>query len=167
MGDFFEPVRQFYNAFSPDQLTDYRFQDLFRTESVNNVGALFEEAAACNCTTPPCPCPKGWVDAVRNILTGTDCYTEKHMNARMQRALTEHGLLGFKTEINDKVIQNEEGIEVELRDLQRVKEQPIRKLLLDCYNDNSYVGKERMNGLPITLKSIPDFVAWSKGGMLL
>lgn len=151
MGDSFEPIGQFYNAISPDesvQLNEGRFKNL--------------------------------------ILMETERYSEEHMNARMQRAMTECGLLGLKTEIvktvevkpentraektkqnDDRGVQNEKGIETELFDLLKVKERQIRNMLLDCYKDNSYVGKERVNGLPITLESRPDFAAWSQDGMML
>lgn len=45
-----------------------------------------------------------------------------------------------------------------------VRERYIRNLFVDSYNDECYKGLDRVNGLPITLQSQPNFAMWAVGG---
>ena len=133
------------------------------------------------------PVPDGWAQRVRAALLDTES-SQEHMNGILQNALKEaDGLQGLNVveEEKEKTKQQPEKKrgrkwrlpgkwsptkkrKEEVIRLFTVKERQIRNLFSDCYGDDSYKSLERLNGLPISLTSRPDFAAWAvDGGMLM
>lgn len=199
MDSKFEPVGQYYHAISPDEsltsaheLTEARFKNLFECVSVDSLDKLLSPD---NAPAAP-PVPDGWVQRVEAALLDTES-SEDHMNGILQNALTEaDGLHGLRVDAEEtgKTKQRKETLQgkkkgekffnikfgsprkksskkqnMEVVRLLKVKERQIRNLFSDCYGDDSYNNVERQNGLPISLKSRPDFAAWAAhtGGMLM
>jgi hypothetical protein len=185
----FEPVGEFYHhAISSDEsctsaneLTDTRFEKLFECAPVNSLGELLSPGIVA--PNAPTVSPAGWVAGVRAALLDTTS-SEEHMNGVLQRALRKVGLDGLKVEVKEK---QKQPLKKRLRNfleglrqwsppkrgeednrLFKVIKRQIRKLFVDCYGgEECYKDLERLNGLPISLESRPDFAAWVGGGMLM
>ena len=107
-----------------------------------------------------------WVRRIRGALHETN--DEAEMNVILQKALKEiDGVEGLKIEDSAKKLKTEakhDDDENNRRSSSQVKERHINNLIFDCYGDECYKNLERKNGLPISLKSKPDFAVWAKGG---
>lgn len=94
------------------------------------------------------PCPDDWTGRVKDILLNADI-NEDRMNVKLQQALKEGG---------------HDGLEAD-EDASKVSERQIRNVFGDCYGEP--IEEQRINGLPISLQSRPDFAVWGKRGKMM